>query len=497
MTLPSSSRVTIEDQVLCVKSRPRLLLLAVLLFAILIVILGSAKESLAFTDDQGSVHEPAIDALEAEGILSGTYCGGDRICPDEPFLRWLMAVWVVRSLDESPSGGVVSFTDVDRTSWWATYVKRLAELGITSGCNREGTRYCPDRVVTRAQMATFLVRAFDLQSASPVGFTDTSGNSHARNIDALAAAGITAGCNPDGTRYCPDRSVTRGQMATFLARALDLLPEPDAISATSTVSALRLLLGLVVAPEVRTGYDRDLFDIWSDLDGDGCDTRREVLIRDSIVAVGLDPGRRCWVVSGQWYSHYDGVRSTDAGSLDIDHLVPLAEAWASGAHAWPSDWREKFANDEGALIAVSARSNRSKGSDDPAEWMPTNSQFTCPYAIGWIGTKARWGLSVDQREADFLRQLLEGECSGSTVNIDRPFLGFPALATPVLGTPTLGTPEVPETSQVPPNPGNTKNCSDFDTQQESQEWFDTYFPHYGDVARLDRDGDGVACESLP
>ena len=124
---------------------------------------------------------------------------------------------------------------------------------------------------------------------------------------------------------------------------------------------------LLVAPERRTGYDRDLFAHWSDLDGDGCDTRREMLMRDSRVESVLDPNRTCWVISGLWYSHYDGEWLQGPSSLDIDHLVPLAEAWDSGVHAWSPDRREAFANDEGAPVAVTAQSNRSKGAAGPPE----------------------------------------------------------------------------------------------------------------------------------
>ncbi|MXY77987.1 MAG: DUF1524 domain-containing protein [Acidimicrobiia bacterium] len=264
--------------------------------------------------------------------------------------------------------------------------------------------------------------------------------------------------------------------------------------------ATDVLAELRVAPEQRSGYDRELFSHWSDLDGDGCDTRREVLIRDSRVPSTLDPDRTCWVVSGLWYSHYDGEWVEGPSSLDIDHLVPLAEAWDSGAHGWEPGRREEFANDEGALLPVTARSNRAKGASDPAGWMPSNEDFTCPYAAAWIAVKARWNLTMDHEESDFLQRLLAGRCSGATLHIRTPVLAFPVLDMPTLDTPTLGTPTLDTPAggaEVPPDPGDSKNCSDFSTQGQAQEWFDTYFPHYGDVARLDRDGDGVVCESLP
>ncbi len=439
-----------------------------------------------------------------------------------------MAVWITRALGERPSEAGARFADVDGGRWWAPRVERLAEMGVTSGCSAEPLRFCPDRPVTRGQMAAFLVRAFDLEPGSAGGFTDTAGSPHAANIDALAAAGITSGCSAEPLRFCPDRPVSRGQMASFLARALGLVSLPasapsspaasataaDAPSSPEALAADAVLAGLTVAPERRTGYDRALFAHWSDLDRDGCDTRREVLIRDSRIDVVFDSARTCWIVSGRWYSSYDDEWVSDASSLDIDHLVPLAEAWDSGASGWDARLREAFANDEAALIAVSARSNRRKSASDPAEWMPSNQAFTCPYAAGWVATKARWGLSVDQREKSFLSGLLAGACSGLMIDLDTPFLDFPVLQAPGLAFPTLSAPLVPapgggpppeqpeeppaaDGGAPPPDPGNTKNCSDFDTREDAQEWFDRYFPHYGDVARLDGNGDGRACDSLP
>ena len=138
-----------------------------------------------------------------------------------------MAVWITRVLDQAPesSDARTRFADVDPDAWWASYVERLADLGVTEGCKTDPLRYCPHEAVSRAQMATFLVRAFDLDAAPPAGFADTGGDAHEANIDALAAVGITAGCKTDPLRYCPDQAVTRAQMATFLVRALDLMSE--------------------------------------------------------------------------------------------------------------------------------------------------------------------------------------------------------------------------------------------------------------------------------
>ena len=150
----------------------------------------------------------------------------------------------------------------------------------------------------------------------------------------------------------------------------------------------------------REGYDRGLFRHWIDADGDGCDTRREVLIRDAVETPTV--GERCNLSGGRWVSLYDGrVFTGDGGGLDMDHMVPLAEAWDSGAWAWSPERRRAFANDlehRFALLAVSASSNRSKGARDPAEWMPPDASSHCLYATYWRDTKVAWGLTFDQAE---------------------------------------------------------------------------------------------------
>ena len=188
-----------------------------------------------FSDVPEGVHKPGIDALNALGVFDGTECVPEMFCPGEEMKRWSMAVWLVRVLDEQdpPAVDQSSFADVDSDEWWLAYMERLAELEVTKGCKTEPLRFCPDRAVSRAQMATFLVRAFGLEAADPGGFTDTEGNTHEDNIDALAAAGVTAGCKAEPLRYCPTRSVTRAQMATFLARALGLVDIPTPAEDTS------------------------------------------------------------------------------------------------------------------------------------------------------------------------------------------------------------------------------------------------------------------------
>ena len=191
----------------------------------------------SYTDDDGGFYEPAFDALQARGILEGTECGEGLVCPEDDMKRWVMAVWLVRVLDGADPVGVTAtrFVDVDPEQWWMPFVERLAELGVTKGCWVDPAEYCPDEPVTREQMASFLTRAFDLEAAGAAGFADVGGSGHEADINALAAANITQGCDTEPARYCPGSNVTRGEMATFLARALDLVPRPPPVGRSTVV----------------------------------------------------------------------------------------------------------------------------------------------------------------------------------------------------------------------------------------------------------------------
>lgn len=182
----------------------------------------------------------------------------------------------------------------------------------------------------------------------------------------------------------------------------------------ATVSPSTLLDALVVQAESHSStYVRSKFRHWIDADGDGCDTRKEVLQRDSSRSI------TCRSATGKWYSPYDGKALTIASGIDIDHMVPLKEAWESGAWNWTSAQRQTFANDLGyaySLVAASASSNRSKGDKDPDDWMPSRSTFHCTYVSRWIAVKYRWHLTVDSSEKSKLRSVL-ASCSSELLVI--------------------------------------------------------------------------------
>ncbi|MGX1222015.1 HNH endonuclease family protein [Streptomyces ambofaciens] len=187
---------------------------------------------------------------------------------------------------------------------------------------------------------------------------------------------------------------------------------------TITLPVRQALAQLPIADEDRTGYDRDNFRHWVDEDKDGCNTRAEVLLEEAVVA----PERtgRCTLTGGTWYSPYDDRTIEGPRGSDIDHRVPLAEAWDSGANIWTAAERQAYANDLGdsrALIAVSASSNRSKADQDPATWMPPAEANWCEYVTYWVVVKTRWTLSVDPSEEAALSENLS-RCPDEEITVE-------------------------------------------------------------------------------
>jgi hypothetical protein len=186
----------------------------------------------------------------------------------------------------------------------------------------------------------------------------------------------------------------------------------DVTGATVKVRLRRAVKRLPVAGEVRRGYDRDRFKHWIDADDDCRDTRDEVLAAES-----RDQVSGCDVTRGEWLSYYDGETWTDSSDVDIDHVVPLAEAWDSGARRWTARTRTRFANDLGdarALVAVTDDVNQSKSDQDPADWVPDLRR--CRYVREWVAVKLRWQLAVDRPEREALRDRVAG-CKNPVVRV--------------------------------------------------------------------------------
>lgn len=173
----------------------------------------------------------------------------------------------------------------------------------------------------------------------------------------------------------------------------------SAAQASAALSKLEVSAGSSIA-----GYVRDDFKTW-DSQGGGCDTRDVVLKRDgSDVKTESD----CKIVSGTWVSPYNGKTYHSAQQLQIDHVVPLGDAWRSGAKDWDASKREAFANDlkDPQLLAVDSSDNESKGDDDPSDWKPPRQAFWCTYAKDWISVKSVWHLSITSSEKSALNDML-------------------------------------------------------------------------------------------
>jgi len=204
-------------------------------------------------------------------------------------------------------------------------------------------------------------------------------------------------------------------ITTTLAGAAALVPSASAAAIDTTLRAA--VADLPGATEQRTGYDRDLFRHWVDADGDGCDARAEVLIEEATTTPSVGSG--CSLSGGRWSSYYDGATWTAPSDLDIDHMVPLAEAWDSGARTWSAADRQSYANDLGdprTLAAVTDDVNQAKGDQDPAEWEPPSTGVRCRYAAEWVAVKLRWRLSVDAAERTALAGRADG-CPSTRISV--------------------------------------------------------------------------------
>ena len=186
-----------------------------------------------------------------------------------------------------------------------------------------------------------------------------------------------------------------------------------------TIATLLLLISYAAQ-----AYDRDNYPHWKDLDGDGQDTRQEILIRDSQIDVAYRPDGK--VESGLWVCPYTGRIARNPSDLDVDHLVALGEIDAAGGHAWPLEKRTAFANDPANLIAVYKGSNRSKGDKDAYLWLPPNIANCTWYINARQSVWLKYNIEVDdaeQKSVAFFRAKCPKHEKGIKLNRVRRWLG--------------------------------------------------------------------------
>ncbi len=314
------------------------------------------------------------------------------------------------------------------------------------------------------------------RASPPLTSTDDSSDEDSSNDDSSSARGeaeIDRAEFPEATfpeaSVFPDASVRDSE-----AEAADL---------ERRRSVIGLFERLRVEAERRGGYRRDaVFPGW--LYSAGQSTRDGVLSEEQLA-------------NGTWLSAYDASVVAASSELDIDHLVPLAEAWESGGHEWAAETWTRFANDRAdprSLIAVSAATNRSKGARDPAEWWPPSSSYRCQYAVDWIAVKTRWDLAVDADEQESLDVQL-GQCAGADFAFSAPAPALVVRAS-TARAPTETT--LPATGRchpayqpcIPHRAGDALNCGDLSRDQRPVYLIDASDDPY----RFDRDGDGIGCQ---
>lgn len=291
------------------------------------------------------------------------------------------------------------------------------------------------------------------------------------------------------------------------------------ISSVSLVPSNALTSAPQIAQDKESGYDRSFFKHWIDANKNGCDTRAEVLIAEAVVKPKV--GKKCKLTGGKWISAYDGKTLTDASKLDVDHLVPLAEAWRSGAWAWTAKQRQDYANDlsdSRALIAVTLSTNRSKSDRDISEWVPKLD--TCTYIKNWVAIKVRYSLTYDVKEAAALTSFLDTCPLGELkviVLADYKYQSEPVTPAPIASetptpspsiTPTLPATVAPSASPSPvatvsstPTPTSSKpsavkykNCTEAKAAGVTPIRKATDPELYALNTALDGDKDGDACE---
>lgn len=318
-----------------------------------------------------------------------------------------------------------------------------------------------------------------------VGITDTIISMNAKQMFpsislALVAVFALTGCVDKNTA-----PPTVAETVTVEEKPTETTPsasQPPADATGTEFSTLTLLNTLVVSDAVPDGYQREKFNHWV-TQADGCDTRETVLARE--VQNGT---RNACDVTGQWVSLYDGKKFTVPSELDIDHMVPLKEAWVSGANTWSDYTREAYANDlDGAysLIAVSASSNRSKSDKDPAQWMPPTMDG-CEYVARWVSVKHRWSLTVDTAEKNKILSVLSW-CGGD-YTLDGTGFRVPIIVDDAEETIVPSANPPTETGELDPQYSTCKEANAngygpyINGTNPEYEWYQ------------DRDGDGSVCE---
>jgi Protein of unknown function (DUF1524) len=317
-------------------------------------------------------------------------------------------------------------------------------------------------------------------------------------VVALVVAGVVLYRGGPGDSGVATRTTPAPALTTQPASAADTDPAGPAINSQNetapslapfasepswqnAITAIAMLTVKGRAP--KTGYDRSVFgQAWSDVDGNGCDTRDDILLRDLDTPV-LQPGSICVVSSGTLDDPYTNRiisfrRGVTSGQVHIDHVVALSDAWQKGAQQWTATQSLAFANDPLNLLAVDAQANLAKGDSDAASWLPPAHDYRCPYVARQVEVKTRYDLAVTEAEKQAMLTVLSS-CTGSSTTNSAPGsvaptvvppalsaceTAYPTICLPPAGTsPDLNCSAIPQSSftVLPPDPyhldGNDHN----------------------------------------
>jgi hypothetical protein len=288
---------------------------ALFLIAVLVTALATSPPAVAvgisgvFTDDDGSVHEADINAIAAVEITTG--CGPALYCPALAVTREQMATFLARALSLSPAASG-PFGDISDSSHQGN-INAIAAAGITTGCTP--TSFCPAQAVTRDQMATFLVRALDLPPSAAIPYSDLGNTTHGADIAAIAAAGITTGCG--GTNYCPFNPVTRAQMASFLTRAFELdriYPQINLVEGVPLICSkdgLACRASITIPYRSQYQFREGFYDVADSAVLESVTTRIDLTINGSSIPLTAQPAG---VVNGRSTRMFQGTFSLAPGT---------------------------------------------------------------------------------------------------------------------------------------------------------------------------------------
>ena len=269
------------------------------------------------------------------------------------------------------------------------------------------------------------------------------------------------------------------------------------------VASTRLVVTVAIPALGRPTYDRDDWRHWVDADGDCQDARQEVLTEEGLSPVVFRTSQSCQVASGQWYGSFTGTTVTDPSELDVDHMVPLANAHESGAWAWTSLRKMEYANYltyDGHLIAVTASANRSKGARGPEEWRPPNQAYWCQYATDWTTIKNEWDLTATSAEATALQEMLSTCTEPVTLIVEQGEVGVTPTADPPIvqgevdATPTPMPQEGPTAQDALALYDDNGNGRITCAEARNHGIAPVYRGHPAYQYMNDLDNDGVVCE---